>query len=118
MRPGRFDRVVFVPPPDYDARVAILRIHLRGKPTTDLDLPRLARQMDMFCITDGRFAGDGRFLGCEVPGAGDVQLDRAIELLKGVCFQGWLMFEWPRTAASPPEPEQEQVPVPIHHNRP
>jgi SpoVK/Ycf46/Vps4 family AAA+-type ATPase len=43
MRPGRFDRVVFVPPPDYEARLAILRIHVRGKPTTDLDLPRLAR---------------------------------------------------------------------------
>lgn len=44
MRPGRFDRVVFVPPPDYEARLAILRIHLRGKPATNLDLPRLARQ--------------------------------------------------------------------------
>ncbi|MEJ2209007.1 MAG: AAA family ATPase [Anaerolineae bacterium] len=44
MRPGRFDRVVFVPPPDYEARLAILRIHVRGKPAADLDLPRLARE--------------------------------------------------------------------------
>ncbi len=43
MRPGRFDRVVFVPPPDYEARLAILRIHLRGKPAAEPDLPRLAR---------------------------------------------------------------------------
>jgi transitional endoplasmic reticulum ATPase len=43
MRPGRFDRVVFVTPPDYEARLAILRIHLRDKPAADLDLPRLAR---------------------------------------------------------------------------
>jgi transitional endoplasmic reticulum ATPase len=43
MRPGRFDRVVFVPPPDYEARLAILRIHLRGKPVAEPDLPRLAR---------------------------------------------------------------------------
>lgn len=43
MRPGRFDRVVFVTPPDYEARLAILRIHLRDKPAPDLDLPRLAR---------------------------------------------------------------------------
>ena len=44
MRPGRFDRVVFVPPPDYEARLAILRIHVRDKPAADLDLPRLARE--------------------------------------------------------------------------
>ncbi|MES2638387.1 MAG: ATP-binding protein [Myxococcota bacterium] len=31
-RPGRFDRVLFVPPPDRTAREAILRIHLAGRP--------------------------------------------------------------------------------------
>src|SRR5439155_12031124 len=38
-RPGRFDRIVFVPPPDAPARAAILRILLKGKPvqTPDLD---------------------------------------------------------------------------------
>jgi len=29
-RPGRFDRIVFVPPPDEAARAAILAIHLKG----------------------------------------------------------------------------------------
>ena len=29
-RPGRFDRILFVPPPDQAARAAILRIHLVG----------------------------------------------------------------------------------------
>jgi SpoVK/Ycf46/Vps4 family AAA+-type ATPase len=52
MRPGRFDRVVFVTPPDYDARLAILRIHVRGKPTTDLDLPRLARSTQGYSGAD------------------------------------------------------------------
>jgi AAA+ superfamily predicted ATPase len=32
LRPGRFDRVVFVPPPDDAARGEILRLHLRGRP--------------------------------------------------------------------------------------
>jgi transitional endoplasmic reticulum ATPase len=52
MRPGRFDRVVFVPPPDYEARLAILRIHVRGKPAADLDLPRLARETDGYSGAD------------------------------------------------------------------
>jgi SpoVK/Ycf46/Vps4 family AAA+-type ATPase len=41
-RPGRFDRLIFVPPPDEQARAAILQIHLRGKPAEDVDCQRLA----------------------------------------------------------------------------
>jgi SpoVK/Ycf46/Vps4 family AAA+-type ATPase len=43
-RPGRFDRVLFVPPPDEAARAAILRILLRDKPTHDLDLAQVAKK--------------------------------------------------------------------------
>jgi transitional endoplasmic reticulum ATPase len=52
LRPGRFDRIIFVPPPDYEARLTILRLHLRGKPTADLDLPRLARQTEGYSGAD------------------------------------------------------------------
>jgi SpoVK/Ycf46/Vps4 family AAA+-type ATPase len=42
-RPGRFDRQVFVPPPDPDARAEILEQHLRSRPLAgDLDLADLA----------------------------------------------------------------------------
>jgi len=41
-RPGRFDRVVFVPPPDEAARVQILQIHLAGKPADNLDVRKIA----------------------------------------------------------------------------
>src|SRR5690606_34610949 len=47
-RPGRFDRVVFVPPPDLEARGAILRIHLAGKPQDELDLHGLAKKTEGF----------------------------------------------------------------------
>ncbi|WP_243676119.1 AAA family ATPase, partial [Vulcanisaeta distributa] len=30
LRPGRFDRIVYVPPPDEDARFEILKVHIRG----------------------------------------------------------------------------------------
>jgi SpoVK/Ycf46/Vps4 family AAA+-type ATPase len=41
LRPGRFDRMLLVLPPDAGAREAILRLHLRGKPTEALDLRRI-----------------------------------------------------------------------------
>jgi cell division protease FtsH len=44
LRPGRFDRQVFVSPPDVDGRKAILDVHTRDKPTRDVDLGLVARQ--------------------------------------------------------------------------
>lgn len=44
-RPGRFDRVLFVPPPDRAARAAILRIQMAGRPAAqDVDLDWIAGQ--------------------------------------------------------------------------
>lgn len=51
-RPGRFDRILFVPPPDADARAAILRLLLRGKPQEDVDLDSLAKKTDGFSGAD------------------------------------------------------------------
>ena len=45
LRPGRFDRQVFVSPPDLKGRREILRVHTRGKPLrADIDLDLVARQ--------------------------------------------------------------------------
>jgi SpoVK/Ycf46/Vps4 family AAA+-type ATPase len=51
-RPGRFDRILFVPPPDSPARAAILRIQLKGKPTQDLDFDQLAKKTEGFSGAD------------------------------------------------------------------
>ena len=51
-RPGRFDRVIFVPPPDEEARTAILNIQLNGKPAEKIDYARLARETDSFSGAD------------------------------------------------------------------
>jgi SpoVK/Ycf46/Vps4 family AAA+-type ATPase len=45
-RPGRFDRILFVPPPDAAARSEVLRALLRGKPTQDLDVDAVAKKAD------------------------------------------------------------------------
>jgi cell division protease FtsH len=44
LRPGRFDRQVFVSPPDVGGREAILRVHTRGKPIGVVDFTLIARQ--------------------------------------------------------------------------
>jgi ATP-dependent 26S proteasome regulatory subunit len=51
-RPGRFDRVLFVPPPDAAARAAILRILCRDKPVQDIDFTHLAKKTDQFSGAD------------------------------------------------------------------
>ncbi|GIH64920.1 ATP-binding protein [Microbispora siamensis] len=61
-RPGRFDQMVFVPPPDAAARAAILRILCRDKPLAEMDFDAVAK------VTDG-------FVGADLKGV----VDRAVE---------------------------------------
>jgi SpoVK/Ycf46/Vps4 family AAA+-type ATPase len=51
-RPGRFDRMILVLPPDKEARVAILRFHLRERPLGEIDLDELATLTDLFSGAD------------------------------------------------------------------
>lgn len=51
-RPGRFDRVLFVPPPDVTARAEILKILLRDKPSKDIDYAYLAKGAKDFSGAD------------------------------------------------------------------
>ena len=51
-RPGRFDRVLFVPPPDVEARAAILDINLRSMPHQEVDTAKVARLTDKFSGAD------------------------------------------------------------------
>jgi cell division protease FtsH len=44
LRPGRFDRQIFVAPPDLKGRRAILEVHSRDKPVHGVDLGLIARQ--------------------------------------------------------------------------
>lgn len=52
-RPGRFDRVLFVPPPDVAARLSILRTHLQERPqAAGLDLKTIAARTSGFSGAD------------------------------------------------------------------
>ncbi len=51
-RPGRFDRILFVPPPDEPARADILRLQLTGKPVQEIDHLQVARKTKDFSGAD------------------------------------------------------------------
>ena len=53
LRPGRFDRLLFVPPPDLEARRQIVRIHTRKTPLAeDVNLDEIARRTDGYTGAD------------------------------------------------------------------
>jgi len=51
-RPGRFDRILFVPPPDENARRAVIEVLARGKPVSAFDPARLAAKTRDFSGAD------------------------------------------------------------------
>lgn len=51
-RPGRFDRVLFVPPPDGPGLAEILRIQLKGKPQSSIDFKKIAGKLKGFSGAD------------------------------------------------------------------
>lgn len=70
LRPGRLDRTVLVLPPDLEAREAVLRLHLRGRPTEPIDFRGLAK------ATDG-LSGADLALACEQ--AAEAAMEASIE---------------------------------------
>jgi SpoVK/Ycf46/Vps4 family AAA+-type ATPase len=51
-RPGRFDRTLFVPPPDEGGRAAIIEVMAQKKPIGELDPRALAKKTDGFSGAD------------------------------------------------------------------
>ncbi|CAM9814431.1 unnamed protein product [Pylaiella littoralis] len=53
MRPGRLDQLIYIPMPDHDSRLSILKAVLRKTPISkDVDLEYLAAQMEKFTGAD------------------------------------------------------------------
>jgi len=51
-RPGRFDRIIFVQPPDLGSRESILKITLKDKPVKDIDYKAIAKETPDFSGAD------------------------------------------------------------------
>ena len=71
LRPGRFDRLIFVPPPDHATRLQILKIHTRNMP--------LAEGVDIDRITSQAAGYSGADLEAVCREAGLISLRRNIE---------------------------------------
>ncbi len=57
-RPGRFDRIIFVAPPDEIARESIFELHLKDKPIGNIDYRTLAKKSSEFSGADIQAAID------------------------------------------------------------
>ena len=51
-RPGRFDRTIFVQPPDLAARISIFKIKLKSKPIDEINYQFLAEQTELYSGAD------------------------------------------------------------------
>ena len=70
-------------------------------------IPRLGAHNRLTVMADARFDSHGMFGGYEPLGAGDIEVDRYVDLLKGVLFDGYLMLDWPQARLGDlPEPDE------------
>ncbi|MDA4112544.1 MAG: CDC48 family AAA ATPase [Thaumarchaeota archaeon] len=64
LRPGRFDRILQVPPPDKEGRIQILKIHTKKKPLAkDVDLVKLADMTEGYTGADLAAVANAAVLG-------------------------------------------------------
>jgi SpoVK/Ycf46/Vps4 family AAA+-type ATPase len=81
-RPGRFDRLLFVPPPDPKARAEILALKMRERPTGKVDLARLAKATQGFSGAD---------LAAVVDGASDLAIEKSVSTGREIALDDGLL---------------------------
>ncbi len=95
-RPGRFDQVVFVPPPDEPARAAILKVLLRERPTRGVDYGKVASKTTGFSGADLRGVVEkavGRLLD-EAMRTGEPEPVETSDLLKAASAARTTTTDW------------------------
>ncbi len=59
LRTGRIDRIIYLPPPDYEARVSMFKLYLKKRPIDlGLDYTKLAEMTDNYVSSDIKFLVD------------------------------------------------------------
>lgn len=51
-RPGRFDRILFIQPPDFKARIEILKLYLKDKPCDNIKFEAIAKNLVKYSGAD------------------------------------------------------------------
>ena len=60
-----------------------------------ISIPRLGQKMEMVHLCDGVFE-NGMLADYAALGEGTTEIDRQIQFLRGIAFNGYLVFEWPK----------------------
>ena len=59
LRTGRIDRIIYLPPPDFDARVEMFKLYLKKRPfDLGLNYEKLAEMTDNYVSSDIKFLVD------------------------------------------------------------
>lgn len=99
-RPGRFDRIIFVEPPDERAREEILKGMLAGKPVADIDTRKVAQVTESYSGADFKalidIAVEEKLR--ESMAKGSIQLITTKDLLGAVKKHRPTTLEWLATA--------------------
>jgi sugar phosphate isomerase/epimerase len=59
-------------------------------------IPRLASNLGLVHVCDADYDDQGLLIGYQLPGHGQVGWDKTIDLLRGVIYRDYLVFEWPK----------------------
>jgi AAA+ superfamily predicted ATPase len=99
-RPGRFDRQIFVPPPDAEARAEMFRQKLRDVPHEGVDAAALAARTEHFsgADIDGVIEHAKDAVLGEILDTGQERPIRQAELLAGLEAHSPSTLEWLKTA--------------------
>ncbi len=82
---------------------------LGERPTTSI--PRLGRKLGMIHLCDAAFDESGALLEYKPLGQGHAEVGREIELLKGIVYDGYLMFEQPKLWVDSLPPPETTLPA-------
>jgi sugar phosphate isomerase/epimerase len=61
-----------------------------------ISIPRLGRRIGLVHLCDARYDEQGILLEYKPLGEGQAEIAKQIELLKGIAYDGYLIFEWPK----------------------
>lgn len=99
-RPGRFDRLIFVSPPDEEAREHIFRLKLEGRYIDNIDYSTLAKRSNFFSGADIEHVCD-RSAEYVLEEIMETEIERPIrmqDLTKAIAESHPSTLEWLRTA--------------------
>jgi AAA+ superfamily predicted ATPase len=101
-RPGRFDRTIFVPPPDVAAREVIFRLKMQGRPCENIDYRLLARETELFSGADIENVIETATENVleEILSTGDERKLKQEDLLKALKSARPSTIEWLRTISN------------------